>query len=76
MCFKCDLNSELDHFSMRLPAFFYQIRETDGVEIESIVRRLKDLDETNDAPLPYTFSLSSLFASVNTERFYTYRGEN
>lgn len=61
---------------MRLPAFFYQIKETDGVEIESIVRHLKDLDETNDAaPLPYTISLSSLFAGVNTERFYTYRGE-
>lgn len=57
-------------------AFFYQIKETDGEEIDNIVRHLSYLDETNDTvALTYTFSLASLIGSINTERFYTYRGE-
>jgi carbonic anhydrase len=61
--------------SMAIAAFFYQIKETDGVEIDNIARHLGDLDEINDTvKLGYTFSLSSLIGNINTERFYTYRG--
>lgn len=59
-----------------IAAFFYQIKETDGDEIDNIVRHLGYLNETNDSvSLTYTFSLASLIGSINTERFYTYRGE-
>lgn len=60
-------------------AFFYQIRENlsdGGEEIENIVRHFDDLDEmTHSTTLPYTFSLQSLIGNINTDRFYTYRGE-
>lgn len=56
-------------------AFFYQIKESDGDEIESIARHLTDLDEMNhQLELSYTFSLSSLIGNINTERFYMYQG--
>ncbi|CRK86501.1 CLUMA_CG000153, isoform A, partial [Clunio marinus] len=56
-------------------AFFYQIRDADGEEIEGIVRHLRDVGEINDpVSLPYTFTLGSLIRDVNTQRFYTYRG--
>lgn len=67
-----------------LPAFFYRIQESDGDEIENIARHLIDLDsslltgEASDkgtVELTYTFSLSSLIGNINTERFYTYRGD-
>lgn len=60
---------------MASAAFFYQIKETDGLEIDNIARHLGELDEINDTvTLAYTFSLSSLIGNINTERFYTYRG--
>lgn len=56
-------------------AFLYQIKEIDGVEVDNIVRHLNNLDENNDTiELAYTFSLSSLIGNVNTDRFYTYKG--
>lgn len=60
-----------------LQGFFYRIQENDGTEIDNIARHLHQLDEENDiAELDYTFSLSSLIGNVNTERFYTYRGNS
>jgi hypothetical protein len=60
-------------------AFFYQIKEnpSEGEEIENIARHFDDLNEVNDSfSLPYTFSLHALIGNINTDRFYTYRGEN
>jgi hypothetical protein len=65
---------DLSHCSTA--AFFYQLKENDGEEIDNIARHLSNLDETNDTvDLTYTFSLASLIGDINTERFYTYRGE-
>jgi Eukaryotic-type carbonic anhydrase len=67
----CDCDKFIDSFL----AFFYRIEESDGEEIENIVRHLADLDEMNDnVELSYTFSLWSLIGNINTERFYMYRG--
>lgn len=73
MQFELDLKS---FFSFGdLSAFFYRLQESDGEEIDNIARHLLDLDEINDTiSLSYTFSLWSLIGSINTERFYTYRG--
>lgn len=58
-------------------AFFYQIKERHGEEIESITRHLDKFDETtHQLELPYTFTLASLIGSINTERFYMYQGTN
>lgn len=59
-------------------AFFYQIKEnpSEGEEIENMARHFDDLNEVNDSfSLPYTFSLHALIGNINTDRFYTYRGE-
>lgn len=58
-------------------AFFYQIKETEGGEINSIAKHLTKLDGALDKmqTLQYTFTLSSLIGNINTERYYTYRGK-
>lgn len=75
LCAQIPLSLPLGDLSTANAAFFYQIKETDGLEIDNIARQLGELDEINDTvSLAYTFSLSSLIGNINTERFYTYRG--
>ncbi|CAD7077560.1 unnamed protein product [Hermetia illucens] len=56
-------------------AFFYQLIENDGSELQNLVRNLPHIREYNQSELMNTtFSLSSLLGNLDTERFYTYKG--
>lgn len=46
------------------------------MEIENIVKHFHELnDDSPSVTLPYTFTLHSLIGSINTDRFYSYRGK-
>lgn len=56
-------------------AFFFQLGQHDGVELQNIVHNLHNLREYNtQMQLNSTFSLSSLIGKVDTDIFYTYKG--
>lgn len=63
------------HDGLCVIAFFYQIADFDGPEIEQIVPNLR-LVQVNDKSvlLNSTFTLASLLGPVNVERFYMYKG--
>lgn len=63
------------HDGLCVIAFFYQLTDVDGVEIEPIVSHL-NLVRTVDQKilLNTTFTLASLLGAVNVERFYMYKG--
>lgn len=63
------------HDGLCVVAFFYQLADSDGPEIEQIVSNLnlvQPLDQR--ALINSTFTLASLLGQVNVERFYMYKG--
>lgn len=57
--------------------FFYQISERESDVLTNIVRNLSSVEDYNKTVLlNSTFSLSSLLGNIDTDRFYTYRGNH
>ncbi|CAD6994671.1 unnamed protein product [Ceratitis capitata] len=55
--------------------FFFNLDEDEGPGLTSICRHLHLIPEANDAVnLTVTFSLASLIANVDVDKFYTYKG--
>lgn len=56
-------------------AFFYQLADSDGPEIDHIVSKLSLVQALDTSvSLNFTFTLASLLGPVNVERFYMYKG--
>lgn len=57
--------------------FFYQLKEVESTELANIARNISDIEDYNDSVLlNSTFALTSLLGNIDTERFYTYKGNN
>lgn len=57
--------------------FFYQIQEHESPELVNIVKNISFIEDYNSSILlNSTFSLHSLIGDIDTDRFYTYRGNN
>ncbi|XP_055385120.1 carbonic anhydrase 2-like [Condylostylus longicornis] len=55
--------------------FFYALDENEGEQLHQIVKNLNKIPNPEDFTLlNSTFALSSLFANIDDNRFYTYRG--
>lgn len=63
------------HDGLAVIAFFYQIADFDGHEIEPIVSKLHLVQSfDNKVLINSTFTLASLLGQVDVERFYMYKG--